>query len=235
MPPEEARVQAMRLLPTETLLGPLSEREQKFAPEFLHVLGNVALLRTRTRVAVVGSRDATPAGLARARRLATLLAGRGIAVVSGLALGIDGAAHRGALDAGGTTIAVMPTPLDAISPRSHQALFDQIARDHLAVSEFGPGSIVNKGNFVRRNRTMALLAHATVIIEAGEGSGTISQGWEAIRLGRPLFLAKSLTDRPDLAWPREMLDYGALILEEPEDLFEALPSGAPMSAAELAF
>ncbi|MEQ1504401.1 MAG: DNA-processing protein DprA [Myxococcota bacterium] len=225
----------MRQIPTETLLGPLTERERKYAPPLLYVVGDDTLLRTRVRVAVVGSRDASSDGLARARRLAGLLVKRGVAVVSGLALGIDRAAHEAALDAGGSTIAVMPTPLDAISPRSHQALFDRIARDHLAVSEFGPGATVNKGNFVRRNRTMALVSHATVIIEAGDGSGTISQGWEAIRLGRPLFLTKSLVDRTDLTWPADLLDYGALVLEDPDDLYDALPSGAPMSPADLAF
>lgn len=218
----------------EQLVGPLSDRERRFAPGLMHALGDTTLLRRAVRVAVVGSRDASPAGLARARRLAGVLARRQVVVVSGLALGIDAAAHRAAIDAGGRTVAVMPTPLDDISPRANLALFNEIATAHLALSQFAPGSVLNKGNFPARNRTMALLSHATVIVEAGEGSGTLSQGWEAIRLGRPLLLAKSLVARTDLRWPSEMLDHGAYVLEQEEDLDAVLPAAA-YAPEELAF
>ena len=91
------------------------------------------------------------------------------------------------------------------------------------MSEFPPGSAVSRGNFPRRNRTMALIADASVIIEAGEGSGTLSQGWEALRLGRPLFLLKSLVESK-LAWPRELLDHGALVLAGMDELLRVLPT-----------
>lgn len=221
------------MVTVEQLVGPLSERERKFAPATMYALGDTGLLRHAVRVAVVGARDASPAGLSRARRLARALVHREIVVVSGLALGVDAAAHRAALDAGGRTVAVMPTPLDDISPKANQALFKEIASGHLALSQFPPGATVHKGNFPARNRTMALLSHATVIIEAGEGSGTISQGWEALRLGRPLFLAKSLVERAGLSWPAGMLDHGAYVLEQEGDLDAVLPS--PSAGEELAF
>lgn len=208
---------------TADLLGPFNAVEQKFAPPSLWTAGDVTLLQRHPRVAVVGTRRPSPEGERRTRKLAHLLVDHGASVVSGLAEGVDTIAHTQAIDRGGRTIAVIGTPLDDVYPRSNAALQARIARDHLLVSEFPPGSPVAKGNFPRRNRTMALIADVSVIVEAGESSGTVSQGWEALRLGRPLFLLKSLVDS-GLPWPREMLDYGALVLARPADLLDALPS-----------
>lgn len=205
------------------LLGPLNAVEQKHAPEVLWIAGDVALLERHPRVAVVGTRQPSPDGVRRARKLVHLLVDHGASVVSGLAEGIDTVAHTQAIARGGRTIAVLGTPLDAVFPRSNAALQAQIAKDHLLVSEFAPGTPVSRGNFPRRNRTMALIADVSVIVEAGESSGSASQGWEALRLGRPLFLLKSLVDS-ELAWPREMLNYGAFVLAHPGDLLEHLPS-----------
>jgi DNA processing protein len=207
----------------DELLGPLNEVERKFAPAMIHVEGSVSLLSSGRRVAIVGSRKASDAGLKRAARLARLLATQGVTVLSGLAEGIDTAAHHSAMQHGGRTIAVLGTPLDQTYPKSNAALQLNIGRDHLLVSQFPVGQPIEKANFVLRNRTMALIANASVIVEAGDGSGTLSQGWEALRLGRPLFLMKSVVENPALTWPNEMLDYGAHILAEPEDLFELLP------------
>lgn len=208
---------------TVDLLGPLNAVEQKFAPPTLWTAGDVTLLQHHPRVAVVGTRRPSPDGQRRARKLARLLVDHGASVVSGLAEGIDTIAHTQAIERGGRTIAVLGTPLDDVFPKSNAALQARIGRDHLLVSEFPPGSPVSRGNFPRRNRTMALIADVSVIVEAGEGSGTLSQGWEALRLGRPLFLLKSLVDS-SLSWPREMLTYGALVLARPNDLVQVLPS-----------
>ena len=97
-------------------------------------------------------------------------------------------------------------------PASNGELQQTIMREHLAVSQFAPGTPVQRKNFPMRNRTMALLSEATVIVEAGNGSGTLHQGWEALRLGRLLFLMESLVQRTDLSWPKEMLGYGAQVL-----------------------
>lgn len=208
---------------TTDLLGPLNAVEQKAAPETLWTAGNVSLLQHHPRVAVVGTRRPSSEGERRARKLARLLVEHGATVVSGLAAGIDTVAHTETIAGGGRTIAVLGTPLDDVHPRSNAALQARIARDHLLVSEFPPGSPVARGNFPRRNRTMALIADVSVIVEAGEGSGTLSQGWEALRLGRPLFLLKSLVDS-GVAWTQEMLSYGALVLARPDELIDMLPS-----------
>lgn len=187
---------------------------------------DTGILGEGARVSIVGSRKASPEGLCRASKLAGLLAGRGIVIVSGLAEGIDTAAHTAAIHRGGRTIAVLGTPLDQVFPRQNAALQDQIMRDHLAVSQFAAGSPVQRKNFPLRNRTMALISDATVIIEAGNTSGSLSQGWEALRLGRPLFLAKSVTEDPSLTWPAEFLHYGAVLLSDEtiEEFFDALPA-----------
>ena len=96
-------------------------------------------------------------------------------------------------------------------------------RDHLVVSQFPSGYPTTKKNFPLRNRTMALICDASVIVEASDGSGSLSQGWEALRLGRPLFLMASILDQGHLVWPRTMLDYGAMVLRTPDDLLAQLP------------
>jgi DNA recombination-mediator protein A len=123
-------------LSPQELLGPLNEVEQKNVPKTLYVAGDTGILRERARVAIVGSRKASPEGLRRASKLAGLLADRGIVIVSGLAEGIDTAAHTAAIHCGGRTIAVLGTPLDQVFPRQNAALQDQIMREHLAVSQF---------------------------------------------------------------------------------------------------
>lgn len=196
----------------EELLGTLNEVERKHAPTRLFTAGRIELLRDGMRISVVGSRDASAEGLARARALTEALVARGIVVVSGLAAGIDTAAHTAAIRAGGSTIAVLGTPLDVCFPKDNRELQARIQAEHLAISQFASGTPSQKKNFPLRNRTMALVSDATIIVEAGEGSGTIHQGWEALRLGRPLFLLESLVNRAELAWPKEMLGYGAEVL-----------------------
>lgn len=218
----------------EELIGPLNEVEKKHAPARLFTTGRIELLRDGLRVSVVGSRDATTEGLGRARALSEILVSRGVVVVSGLAEGIDTQAHQAAINAGGATIAVLGTPLDICFPKQNQALLDRIIQGHLAVSQFPIGAPPQKKNFPMRNRTMALLSDATIIVEAGEGSGTIHQGWEALRLGRPLFLLESLTKRTDLTWPAEMQQYGAEVLTK-ERLPVVLDNLPGRPRGELAF
>lgn len=209
----------------EDLLGPLNAVERKFAPPVLWTLGHADLLRQHPRVAVVGTRNPTKEGAHRATRLVRELVAARAVVVSGLAAGIDTIAHTQTIDLGGRTIAVIGTPVDDVFPKANERLQQRIGRDHLVVSEFAPGTPVGRGNFPRRNRTMALIADASVIVEAGEGSGTLSQGWETLRIGRPLFLLKSLVGS-ELKWPKEMIDHGAMVLTRTEDLLDILPTDA---------
>jgi DNA processing protein len=222
--------------PTESLLWPFNEQERKFAPSQLFIAGDRDLLRSGPCVAIVGSRKASREGVARARRLAKLLAEQRVIVVSGLAAGIDTAAHEAAIECGGRTIAVLGTPLDECFPAANGALQQRIMREHLAVSQFAPGTVVGKHTFPMRNRTMALIADATVIIEATDRSGTISQAWETLRLGRPLWIAASLF-RANLEFPEKLGAHGAaaLTVEALPELLSQLPKGRRDAHAELPF
>ena len=199
----------MHAEPIMTLLPGFEARELKHAPDELWLAGDKTLLTEHRRAAVVGSRKASPEALARARAIARELVARDIIVVSGLAEGIDTAAHKAAIEAGGRTVAVLGTPLSSAYPASNAGLLSTIRRDHLAVSQFAEGHPVLKDNFPRRNRTMALLSDATIVVDAAETSGTRHQAWEALRLNRSLFLLENVVANPDLTWPAEMIEYGA--------------------------
>ena len=219
----------------EELLGSLNDVEKKNAPKELYLAGDRELLMTGPRVSIVGSRKASDEGRKRAQRLARELVGREAVVVSGLAEGIDTVAHETAIANSGRTIAVLGTPLDKFFPAKNRELQDRIMKEHLAVSQFPIGSPPQRKNFPMRNRTMALFTAATVIVEAGEKSGTRHQGWEALRLGRLLFLMESVVKDPSLSWPNEMVKYGAQVLSRDnlDLLLDELPE--PVSGAEIAF
>ena len=219
------------------LLGTLNEVEQKNAPKTLYLSGDDTLLRQGRRVSVVGSRNASPDGLKRARILTKALVKDGITVVSGLARGIDTVAHTTAIECGGRTISVLGTPLDQVYPPENADLHACIVRDHLSVSQFSSGTPMQRQNWPRRNRTMALLTDATVIVEAREKSGTLHQGWEALRLGRWLWIMESATLDPNLSWPAEMIKYGAQVLTRDNlDIFlEEVPERTHIGQDALVF
>lgn len=209
----------------EDVLGDLNEVERKNAPKQLFFAGDLALLEAGPRVSIVGSRKASERGLKNARGLAAWLVRRGAVVVSGLAEGIDAAAHQGAIDAGGKTIGVIGTPLDKFYPAKNRALQTTLMREHLVLTQFSEGYPVQPKNFPIRNRTMALISHATIIVEAADKSGSLHQGWEALRLGRPLFVLDRLMNDPALSWPKELAGYGALPLAP--DRLEAISEYLP--------
>jgi DNA processing protein len=166
----------------------------------LHVSGDVSLL-DHPAIAVVGSRRASHEGRALAADVACELAQRDIVVMSGLAAGIDATAHEAAMQAGGHTIAVIGTSLDQVYPRHHVVLQERIAREHLVVSPFGSGTPPARWHFPARNRVMARLASAMVLVEAEETSGTRYQVEACVALGKPVFARRELLD--GLAWLRE--------------------------------
>ncbi len=196
----------------QDVLGELTPVERKLAPGVLNVAGDIDILRTSPKVAVVGSRRATHDGLRTASRIVKTLVELGATVVSGLAMGIDTAAHRAAINAGGRTFGVIGTGLDRVYPRENRELQRYLAHHFAVVSQFPPGTPPTPRNFPQRNRTMALLSDALVIVEAGETSGTINQGWEALRLGRTVLLSEAVARDPQLTWPGEMRRYGAQVL-----------------------
>jgi DNA processing protein len=157
----------------------------------LYTAGDVSLL-DRPIMAVVGSRRASHAGRALAAEVASELVRRGFVVLSGLAAGIDKTAHEAAMREGGRTIAVLGTSLDEAYPRYHVSLQERIAMEHLVVSSFESGTPTAKWHFPKRNRLMARLARAMVLVEAGATSGTRHQVEECLSLGKPVFIRASL-------------------------------------------
>lgn len=196
----------------EELLGSLDPIEAKNAPKTLYIAGDLDLLRHGRRVSIVGSRKVSDEGKRRTQALVSKLVENDIIIVSGLAQGVDTVAHQTAIEKGGRTVAVLGTPLDKVYPKSNAALQAEIMAEHAAVSQFPSGYPATPKNFPMRNRTMALLSDATIIVEAGEKSGTRHQGWEALRLGRAVFILENIAEDNSLSWPKEMMGYGAEVL-----------------------
>jgi DNA processing protein len=186
---------------------------------YLYLAGDRGLL-AQPGVALVGSRKVTPEGAQRAAQLARELVRRGVVVVSGLAEGIDHASHQAALAHGGRTIAVIGTPLEKAYPAKHGALQERIYREHLLVSPFEPGTRTFPSHFPERNRVMARLSRATVIIEASDTSGSLHQAVECEKIGRPLFIARSVLNNKKLTWPARFKT--ARPMDTPDDVLAEL-------------
>lgn len=196
----------------DKLIGPLNDIEKHFAPPILFYVGDVALVQNPKRVSIIGTRNPSKIGIDDARKITEFLVKKDVIIVSGLAKGIDTIAHKTAIENGGKTIAVLGTPLNQYYPLENKELQDKIMKDFLVISQFEAGRPVKKSNFPDRNRTMALFSQVSIIIEAGEKSGTIHQGWEALRLGRQLFILEDVVKNKNLKWPDRLIEYGAEIL-----------------------
>jgi len=211
------------------LLGrTLNDIEAKYAPKTLYVKGSMEIPLPSPRVSIIGNRKVSSIGLEATRAITNTLVENQVVIVSGLAKGIDTTAHQTAIEDGGKTIAVIGTPLDKVYPRENYQLQQEIMNKHLVISQFPVGYPITRKNFVLRNRTMALISNATIIVEAGDTSGSLHQGWETLRLGRPLFIWKSVFDNPKLTWPEKMSRYGAMKISEPDEMLEFLPSHLKM-------
>lgn len=184
-----------------------SEEQKRFDflgdESLVYAAGDRSLLQQRS-VAVIGTRNVSENGKKRAWKLAKELAEAGIVVVSGLAKGVDFNAHAACIRAGGRTISVIGTPLDRAYPAAHKRLQMEIYSDHLLISPFEVGTRTYPHHFPKRNQVMALISDATVVVEAGETSGTIHQAKECMRLGRHLFFMKSMVDKTK--WAQSFLD-----------------------------
>ena len=176
--------------------------------------------RDAMSVAVVGTRQPTAHGIEQARRLATGLAARDIPVISGLAAGIDSAAHTAALAAGGRTVAVIGTGIDRAYPSQNAALQNEIAGKGLVISQFLPGAPPTKVSFPMRNAVMSGYALATVVIEAAYRSGARMQARLALQHGRHVFLMRSLLEHD---WAREYAQRpGVTVVDNADNLFDGL-------------
>lgn len=187
------------------------------------------------RVAVVGARRATPYGLEQARGLGRGIAAAGLTVVSGMALGVDAAAHAGALEAGGTTVAVLARGPERAYPAVKRRLHERIAATGAVVAELPPGTPVRRCWFPARNRIIAALAQATVVVEAGERSGSLITAGLAADLGRDIGAVPGLVTAPLAAGTNALIAEGARLVRGPHDVLELLfGAGAASAAAALA-
>jgi DNA processing protein len=174
-------------------------------------------------VAVVGSRHASENGCQLAWEVARDLVEAGFVVMSGLAAGIDTAAHRGALESGGRTIAVLGTPVDRAYPADNAPLQERIYRKDLLLSPFASGTRTTRGHFPVRNRVMARLADATVLVEAGETSGTVHQVREALAAHKRVFVRENLLRQDGVMWLRSLASCsGVLAWTSPGDVLAVL-------------
>lgn len=201
-------------------------------PSLLYVRGRLALLQQRA-LGVVGSRNATPQGLQTAENFAHKLASEGLCIVSGLALGIDTAAHRGALAAGGSTIAVIGTGADRIYPARNRELAHAIAAHGAIVSEFPLGTPAMAGNFPRRNRLIAGLSTGILVVEAAVESGSLITARLAAEQGREVFAIPGSIHSPVARGCHRLIRQGAKLVETAHDVLEELGQPTPMFADPL--
>lgn len=191
-------------------------------PLLLHVEGDLAALRHPLRLAIVGSRNPTAQGADHARAFAQTLAGAGACIVSGLALGIDAAAHQGALEAGGSTLAVVGTGLDQVYPRKHQALARRIADQGALISEYPLGTPPLAPNFPKRNRIISGLSQGVLVVEAALQSGSLITARQAAEQGREVFAIPGSIHSPQSRGCHALIRQGAKLVESAQDILEEL-------------
>ncbi len=196
-------------------------REIPAAPALLFVRGDVDTLGL-PQLAIVGSRNATPGGLDTATRFAAHLAASGFCITSGMAFGIDAAAHRAALGAGGKTVAVFGAGPDVIYPREHAGLAEEIAAAGALVAEFPPGTEPRRGQFPQRNRIISGLAVGTLVVEAGLRSGALVTARNAAEQGREVFAIPGSIHNPVARGCHFLIRHGAKLVETADDIVEEL-------------
>jgi DNA processing protein len=201
-------------------------------PPVLFTLGNQALF-LRPSAAIVGSRDHSHYGLGVCRSVAGAAAEAGVVVISGMARGLDAAAHTAALDSGGTTTGVLGNGLGVIYPAANRELYDRVARHGLLVSEFPPGERPHAGSFPRRNRLISGLARVTVVIEAAVGSGALITAGTALDQGRDVMAVPGNITSPVSAGTNGLIRDGAAPLLEPADLLQHFPELARSPATRI--
>ena len=211
---------------------PASLRDLPHPPDPLWARGDLSILQGPC-VAIVGTRRATVYGERVARELARVLARAGACVVSGLARGIDAAAHRGALDVNGATCAVLGTGLDVVYPKGHAALQSEIAQKGVLLSEIEPSEPAHKGSFPNRNRIIAALAKVTIVVEAGVKSGALITARCANELNRTAAAVPGPIDMPQSQGSNALLAVGATIITSMADAVTLMGLDLPFRPSEI--
>ncbi|WP_211251160.1 DNA-processing protein DprA [Deefgea rivuli] len=193
-------------------------------PTLLYAKGDLNLLK-KPALSIVGSRNSTPQGVTNAQAFAQHLSGGGLCIVSGLASGIDAAAHRGGLVGQGSSIAVIGTGLDRIYPASNRDLAHQLAKEGLILSEFALGSPPLAGHFPQRNRIIAALGLGCLVVEAALGSGSLITARQAVDIGREVFAIPGSIHSPLAKGCHALIKNGAKLVESADDILAELCFG----------
>lgn len=190
-------------------------------PSELYAIGHRSALMG-PRVSIVGTRQSTAYGERTTRTLTRALVRAGVSIISGMARGIDGAAHRTAIEEGGKTVAVLGTGIDVPYPVGHRQLHRSIAEHGLVLSENPPGATAHQGAFPRRNRIIAALAPVTIVIEAGFKSGALNTASQALELGRVVAAVPGPIDSDQSQGSNQLLRDGAVMIASPDDALSLL-------------
>ncbi|MGB2705606.1 MAG: DNA-processing protein DprA [Candidatus Omnitrophota bacterium] len=214
-------VMAVRKIKRENKEYPDILRHIYNAPEELFIDGKI-LASDSDAIAIVGTRRATPYGLEQCEKLSFDLAVRGITVVSGMALGIDSAAHRGAIKAGGRTIAVLGSGHNNIYPAENKKLYREIVKNGAVISEFPPDTLPFKANFPRRNRIISGISRGVIVVEAPGRSGALITADFALEQGREVFAMPGNISSAKSSGANRLIKEGAKLVENVEDILEEL-------------
>ncbi len=198
------------------------------APPLLYVHGDLSIIND-PQLAIVGSRNPTQSGMTSAYDFAKYLGQTGLCITSGLALGIDGSAHQGALDAGAPTIAIIATGIDRVYPAKHRNLAHQIVKNGAIISEFPIGTQPRSGNFPRRNRIISGLAHGTLVVEAALKSGSLITARLASEQGREVFAIPGSIHNPLAKGCHLLIRQGAKLVENAQDILEEMSAVIDLS------
>ncbi len=227
---EKALGQGAQILTEDDYPGLLLDAADFVSPA-LFVQGQVDCLR-KTTVGIVGTRNASPYGKACAQKFAEALATAGATIVSGGALGIDAAAHRGALAVNGATAAVFAGGIDWVYPATHAGLFKQIQRNGCLVSQFAAGFRPSDYKFLARNVTIAALSEVVIVIQAPVRSGALSTANAAVEMGREVFVVPANIDAVEFRGSFNLIRDGATLCYHPDQIIEALGLGKGYSEEE---
>ncbi len=215
-----AEIKKVKILTIEDNEYPYNLKQIEDAPPILYALGNLNLLKNNNLLAVVGSRNASLSARKLAEKLSADVAGKNITIVSGMARGIDAAAHKGALAVTGNTIAVLGTGINVIYPHENEKLYAELAEKGLIISEFPFHTQPQASNFPRRNRIVSGLSKGVVVIEAGIQSGSLITAHQALEQGRDVYAVPGAPYDGRASGCNQLLKAGAILVENADDIIE---------------
>lgn len=215
-----AEIKKVKIISIEDDEYPYNLKQIEDAPPLLYAKGNFELLNNSNMLAVVGSRNASLSAKKLAEKLSSDVANRGLVVVSGMARGIDAAAHKGALSANGNTIAVLGTGVNVVYPRENQKLYDELAENGLILSEFSFHTQPQASNFPRRNRIVSGLSKSVIVIEAGIQSGSLITAHQALEQGRDVYAVPGAPYDGRASGCNQLLKNGAILVENADDVID---------------